>query len=106
MYPETVRRFESKEERLGKDCRVVDAYVVFGPATFHIVIIEANFEARRRCRRWRQFSVLYDSGFIGLWNTFDRGIIDSEASASVTASCATFAFQTAWPLHAYFHKSA
>ena len=93
VYPETVRRFESKEERLGKVCRVVDANVVIGPVTCHFVIIEAKFEARRRYRRWRRFSVLYGSGFIRLRNTFDRGIIDSEASASVTVSCATFAFQ-------------
>lgn len=97
VYPETVRHFESKEESLGKVCRVVDAYVVIGPVTYHCVVIEAKFEARRRYRRWRRFAVLYGSGFVRLRNTFDRGIIDSEASASVTVSCATFAFQLLGP---------
>jgi len=34
LYPENVRRSESKSERPGKVCRVVDAYVVIGPVTF------------------------------------------------------------------------
>jgi hypothetical protein len=58
MYPETARLVETKEERFGKVTSVVDAYVVTHLATYHIVIIDANFETRRRYRRWRRFSVL------------------------------------------------
>ena len=92
VYPETVRRFESKEERLGKVCRVVDAYVVIGPVTCHFVVVEAKYEARR----------LGIGVSVGLRNTLDREIIDSKASPSVTVSCATFAFQLIGPYMRFF----
>jgi hypothetical protein len=56
VYPETLRLLESKAERFVKVCLVVDAYVLIRLVTYHIVIIEANFETRYR--RWRRFSVL------------------------------------------------